>query len=169
MRALEKELFEKLLAEAKVPRRLRQRLKVPADVAWDERELLGVHGDSEREGVLIAELDGRLFAAAYQMQKFRGDTQTGRTRAVVCDFCSTWLSGADAGVISFATSAERSRSFYCCYELGCSLHVRGLTTVAKLSRAQLREDLTAEQRIERLCKKLAFVLGEIGAQPFEEA
>lgn len=86
---------------------------------------------------------------------------------VICDFCKTWQAGGRAGSITFRLERRslNSVSFLCCLDLKCSLHVRDMTEAAKSSRAQLREDVTREHRIERLNGKLALLVERLKLEP----
>jgi hypothetical protein len=94
------------------------------------------------------------------------DKITGRTKAIICDFCYTWQRGGNAGRITFHRPSDgHSFTFLCCADLNCGLHVRGKTPAATLSRAQLHEDLTPEQRVSRLSNKLQAVMTQLEQPP----
>lgn len=119
---------------------------------------LAVTNRSRSEGVLIAPLD-KLYVVSFQLQK-RNPNKTGKVEAIICDLCITWQRGASSAMISFYKE-DSTVSFLCCADLDCGLHVRDKTSAAKLSRTQLREDNSIEQRIERLRDKLERILSDI--------
>ncbi|HSH18286.1 MAG TPA: FBP domain-containing protein [Candidatus Saccharimonadales bacterium] len=88
------------------------------------------------------------------------DKMTGRTIPVTCDFCATWQRGSDAARITFIHTNDESHtySFLCCADLECSRHVRNKTAAAVLSRTQLHEDMTPQQRIDRLSANIRKIL-----------
>jgi hypothetical protein len=49
--------------------------------------------------------------------------------------------------------------------LECSKHVRNLTSAARTSRAQLREDIDNDQRVARLKQRLQEVSELLGLEP----
>ncbi|HET7638917.1 MAG TPA: FBP domain-containing protein [Ktedonobacteraceae bacterium] len=159
MKSLDRDQFAQLLKQARVKPRLMRELRfVPEEITdWEDRELLAVTTRSGNEGVLLIQLD-ELYVLPYQFSGRIADSQTGRSKAITCDFCYTWQRGSNAGTITFDGQEGHSFSFLCCGDLDCSLHVRNKTAAATLSRSQLHEDLTAEQRIERLRERLGKVL-----------
>lgn len=117
-------------------------------------------------GILILELQEILYTLPYELSTIR-DKATGRSKPIICDFCKTWQAGGSAGSITFRADRRslHTVSFLCCYDLACSLHVRDLTPAAKLSRAQLRENITPEYRIERLRKTLLELVERLHLEP----
>lgn len=126
---------------------------------WIDRELFNLPTKDNNAGILFIELDGRLYGAPYELAVIR-DALTGRSKPVICDFCKTWQAGGRAASISFRTKRRSFNSIglLCCADLQCSLHVRNKTDAAKVSRSQLREDITTDDRVERLHQKLAAVV-----------
>lgn len=127
--------------------------------------MLAVSTRSKAEGILLVQTtDFYLFP--YELTVGLKDKATGRTKPVTCDFCYTWQQGSKAGRITFRrTSDDHTFTYLCCADLQCSLHVRTKTVDALLSRTQLREDMTDEQRVLRLEEKLQRLLKTIAAQP----
>ena len=157
MKQLSSEALDELLIAAKVKARLRRELKfAPETIAdWSEYEFVAISDRTRDKGVLVIELDDRLYAAPYTLTRRIVDKQTGRSKPITCDFCYTWQGGSSGARISFTrTTDQHNITLLCCADLSCSAHVRGKTSAAKISRANLREDLTNEQRIERLRSKL---------------
>ncbi|MNY56422.1 hypothetical protein D3C86_1925030 [compost metagenome] len=102
-----------------------------------------------------------MFVVPFRLQARKASSMTGRVEAIICDFCSTWQRGSNSAVITFDRSDKSSRSYLCCADLLCSLHVRDLTTQAALSRTQLREQVTPERRVERLRESLHAILAAL--------
>lgn len=157
MKRISREELSELLKEAKVWPRLRRELRfVPEEIAdWEARDFLPVYTRSKSEGVIIAPLD-QLFIAPFQLTK-RLPNASGRIEAIICDICATRQRGTSSAVITLE-KVDRTVSFLVCGDLDCSLHVRDKTAAAKLSRTQLRENNTVQQRIERLRAKLTILL-----------
>ena len=134
-----------------------------ADSEWAELEYVAVADRTNDKGILLFEtkasdngVASEFSATPYELSRRVFDRQTGRSKPIICDFCYTWQAGANAGRITFVRKFDQhSFTFLCCADLACSAHVRGKTPQATLSRAQLHEDLTPEQRIARLRQKLA--------------
>ena len=96
------------------------------------------------------------------------DKATGRSKPITCDFCLTWQRGSNAGRITFERASDKHKFTYlCCGDLQCSLHIRGQTPQAMLSRTQLREDTTVEQRIARLQERVMRIITTLGAEPVD--
>lgn len=103
------------------------------------------------------------YVVAYELTEGLAQRSTGRAQPIICDFCRTWQRGSNAASITlqpdYRTGA--STTFLCCADLNCSQHVRTQTSAAKLSRAQLREDLTDERRVARLKDRLRAVISQL--------
>lgn len=136
------------------------------DKDWEIRELLVIPTKDGGAGVLFVELDDQLYGVSYEISNVR-DTATGRSQPIICDFCKTWQAGSRAGHITFKTKRSSSNviGFLCCGDMQCSLHVRDMTDASKVSRTQLREDITTEQRIIRLRSQLEAVIDRLNLSP----
>lgn len=155
MKRLTRQEFTDLVVASSVRPRLRRELRfVPEEITgWEDRDFLAVMTKSGNEGVLIlSENSVRILPFRLQARKPNG---RGRVEAIICDLCVTWQRGTHSGVITFDRTDGSSLSLLCCGDLQCSLHVRGKTSAATLSRAQLCEDITPIRRIERLQARLA--------------
>lgn len=171
MRVLDAQQIQNILADMRVSKALLRQLNFSAvremfDSAWGDYEIFGLPTKNESAGVLFIEMQGNLYATTYELGQV-GDKLTGRAKPVICDFCKTWQAGGRAGSITFRLERRslNSVSFLCCLDLKCSLHVRDMTEAAKSSRAQLREDVTREHRIERLNGKLALLVQRLKLEP----
>ena len=143
---------------AELTKGLKQRLRrdlrfVPEEIAnWQDRDFLAVTNKQGNEGILIIPfLDNAVVPFTLQARK---PNAKGRIEAIICDICATWQRGPHSAVITFADGDKRTVSVLCCADLDCSLHVRDKTDAAKLSRTQLREQITPEDRITRLKQRL---------------
>jgi hypothetical protein len=168
MRRLDQESFANLIKRAGVQPRLRRELRFRPELAadWLTREMVAISDRSGNRGVLLIELDGQLYVTAYELLGKIADNQTGRLKPIICDLCYTWQRGIKAARITFVRSASLNAvAFLCCNDLNCSLHVRGLTPEAKLSRLQLPEDMTVDQRVDRLRRRLNEIVGRLGLNP----
>lgn len=167
MKQLSRDEFSELLKAHRISRRLIRELRfVPENIDnWQERELLAVATKSGNEGVLLIQLNDadETVLIPYELMVGIKDTQTGRTRSVLCDFCVTWQPGGAAGRITFTRPSDAHKLTYlCCADLDCSQHVRGLTAAAAMSRTQLHEDITPQARIDRFRVRLSGVVQDIG-------
>lgn len=158
MKALDRTQLALLVSEAHIkPRIVRELRFVPEEITdWESRDFLAVTNRSYSEGVLIAPLQ-KTYVVMFRLQK-RLPNKAGRLEPITCDFCFTWQRGSNSAIISFIRDDKSSVSFLCCADLACSFHVRDITSASKISRTQLREHLSPQQRIRRLQMKLATLL-----------
>lgn len=160
MHTLSLDSFNEILKNADIKPRIKNELKfmksiddLPAD--WSNYELLSISDRTGDKGVLLLEPDNDLYIIPYELSRNIVDYKTGRRRAIICDFCYTWQPGSNAASIVFSTADSRRKvGFLCCGDLQCSQHVRSKTKAAVVSRTQLREDMTNEDRILRLKERL---------------
>lgn len=138
------------------------------DVAWDGYDMFTAITKDGTAGILFIESSEHLYAVPYEISAVR-NAATGRSKPIICDFCKTWQAGPRAGHITFKTKRARSDviGFLCCADLQCSLHVRDMTTAAKTSRSQLRENITAKQRIDRLQLSLRALVERLSLEPLD--
>lgn len=161
MKKLSLDDFTMLIADEPIKPRLKKELRFVAstenisDEEWADRELLAVTDRTGTKGVLLVLLNDTIRVVPYEMKLGIKSSTTGRSQSIICDFCRTWQAGDRAGSITFAKSRVSSVSYLCCADLKCSMHVRNKTQAAHTSRAQLREDLSIEQRVDRLRTRLA--------------
>lgn len=147
-----------------VRQRLRKELRfVPEEILdWRNRDFLIVTNKQGSEGVLIAPLDnGIVLPFAIERRK---PNSRGRVEAIICDICATWQRGTHSAVITFWITSTHSVSFLCCGDLQCSLHVRGMTAASVLARAQVREQLSNDERVDRLNRRLKAIIDTITEQ-----
>lgn len=133
---------------------------------WGDYEIFGLSTKDRTAGILLIELHEKLYAKIFEIRQI-SNKQTGRAKPIICDFCKTWQTGGRSGSITFRTERRslNSISFLCCLDLNCSLHVRDVTEAAKLSRVQLREDISQEYRIERLRHRLTLLIESLNLEP----
>jgi hypothetical protein len=170
MRTIPLELFQTLVASSAIRPRIKRDVRfvnATSNQDWGISELIPVGDRSGNKGIIILEDDeANLYLAGYELS--RGLTSsTGKAQPIICDFCKTWQTGGRAGSITFHPERRllNSISFLCCLDLNCSLHVRDMTEASKLSRVQLREDVSREYRIERLRDKLALLAERLNLEP----
>lgn len=134
---------------------------------WDILDILEVPARGGKNGVLIIEVDDRLYATPYELSIGIGNKTTGQLKPVICDLCRTWQAGSRAGSITFRVDQRslNSITFLCCADLKCSLHVRSRTSSASTSRAHLREDITDEHRVQRLRVNLKTLVERLELNP----
>lgn len=170
MKTLNQNSFDTLLQDAGIKSRLRKDLKFVASTAhlidsWSEYELLCIADRTNDKGVLLLQPASTLFVAPYELSRTIVDSKTGRQRAIICDFCYTWQPGSNAASITFThPDDKRHIRFLCCGDLKCSQHVRTITSASIVSRSQLRENLSNEDRVERLKMKITELIDHIGAR-----
>ena len=174
MKKLDLEQFNTLLESASVKPRLKSELRFVTSTAhiknedWQHLELLAITDRSGNKGVLLISIDSdAIYVLPCEFSKGITSSTTGRAQPVICDFCMTWQSGSKAGSILFTKTKQSPSSvgYLCCGDLACSKHVRTLTPESRVSRAQLREDLTNEQRVARLKKRLHNIMDDVKAAP----
>lgn len=173
MKALSKDQFETLIEQAQMRPRLKRELRFMAstatmsDEAWSETELLAITDRSRSKGVLLLAPASDIYVLPYELRQGAQNRQTGRSQPIICDLCRTWQSGSNAGYVTFQKDRQsiNSVSFLCCADLACSQHVRTATASARTSRAQLREDLTDEQRVNRLRNRLQQLIADFELKP----
>lgn len=173
MKALDLEQFNQLIARAQLKPRLKRELRFINSTStmtaedWLEAELLSITDRTGNKGVLLLSPDDDIYVLPYELSRGIANRQTGRAQPIICDFCRTWQAGNSAGSISFRKDKQSLNSvgFLCCGDLACSQHVRSKTNASRTSRAQLREDLTNEQRVERLKGRLRQIIADLGLEP----
>lgn len=159
MKTIGRDRFGLLLRSACIKPRLIKELRfVPEEIHdWQDREFIAVTNRSRSAGVVV-------YPDAEAVLPFglkrRSPNALGRIEPIICDICATWRRGTESAVITFERQGS-TVSFLCCEDLLCSLHVRDKTKAAKLSRTQLRENITIEGRIERLCGRLDRIVTQI--------
>jgi len=158
MNALTLESFTTLIEHSSIKPRLKRDLRFitntvgMTDDDWHDSEMVAIKDRTDNKGVLLVSISSGMYVLPFELKQIAKSSTTGRAQPVICDFCRTWQSGSRAGSITF-TGAKKSSTnvgYLCCLDLDCSKHVRTKTSAAKVSRAQLREDLDNEQRVDRL-------------------
>lgn len=173
MKKLTADIFTQLVAASTAKPRLRRELRFTTSVEhirdeqWKDLELIAITDRSGNTGVIIIEIDEQTYVLPCEFKRGLSSSISGRAQPITCDFCVTWQSGVRAGSVLFTNAKGSSVSigYLCCGDLQCSSHVRGLTNAAKVSRAQLREDMTPEDRIERLKNNLRKVITNLQVEP----
>lgn len=172
MKSINNATFELIAKAAGARGRLLRELRfAPEQVTdWNERELVHAADRTGDKGVVVFEVGGSRYAAPYELTRRVVDKATGRSKPITCDLCYTWRAGGDGARIRFVRISDKHTiTLLCCGDLACSAHVRGKTSAAKLSRANLREDMTNEQRVLRLESKLRKLVELLGLQPLTAA
>jgi len=171
MKKLTLETFNQLVTEAGIKPRLKSELRFVqstenlSDEEWDDRELLAITDRNGNKGLLLVALDDDLYALPYELKSGITSSSTGRSQSIICDFCQTWQYGNKSGSINFTKDRTSSVSYLCCEDLKCSMHVRTKTPEAHTSRAQLRENLSNEQRVERLKGRMREFISGLPVKP----
>ena len=171
MRVINAQHLKLTITRLKINKNLQKRLNVSSlsnmvDSSWQSHELFGLPTKDGIAGILFIEHRGTLYATPYEINVIRNQS-TGHSSAIICDFCKTWQTGGRAGSITFPIRRRSldSVSFLCCLDLKCSQHVRDLTESAKSSRAQIRETISDERRIERLENTLSLLIKKLNLKP----
>jgi hypothetical protein len=173
MRTITLASFNELLKNADVKSRMKSELKFikSTELMGDdlnEYELLAVSDRTGDKGVLLLQPEDDLYIVQYELSRKIIDTQTGRQRGIICDFCYTWQQGSNAASITFSLAqSKRTIRFLCCGDLLCSQHVRTNTKESLVSRTQLRENLTNEDRVARLKARLNEKITQLELTPVE--
>ena len=139
MKAMTSHDFEQYVRQLRPSGSLKKRLTtaslaVMADKEWANSELVAIATKDGGAGIVFVEIDSQLYGTPYELSAIR-DQSTGRSKSIICDFCSTWQAGVRASTITFRTSRSSANAigFLCCADLKCSLHVRDLTESSKTS------------------------------------
>jgi hypothetical protein len=173
MKTLDQDAFMTLLQQADIKPRLKKELKFVSSTAqlaadWSGYELVFIADRTGDKGILLLQPDDALYIVQCEVARRIVDASTGRDRAIICDLCYTWQPGGNAASITFthATTKHKVR-FLCCGDLACSQHVRTLTKASRVSRAQLRESLSNEERTARLRLKLKKLVTQLELKALE--
>ena len=175
MKTLNAQTFNHILKQADIKPRFKKELRFVSSVRgladdWSEYELISITDRTGDAGVLLLQPSDRIFIVQYELSRRIVDAGTGRDRAVICDFCYTWQPGSNAASITFNSSpTKHSVRLLCCADLNCSEHVRTMTKASKLSRTQLRENMTDESRVARLKQRLTKVIDQLELEWVEES
>lgn len=155
---LSRDDLSRLLISANVKPRLVRDLKfTPEQINnWECRDFLAVFDKPRHRGVLIF---GE-YITSFDITP-RKPNAGGRVEAIICDFCATWQRGTHSASVTFKKGDNATVSHFVCADLDCSLHVRNLTVASKMSRTQLREDISLEGRVARLHARLGVILGSL--------
>lgn len=174
MLLITQESFQDLLNQAPIRAKAKREVRFASSAAqlseneWADRELVAVTDRSGNKGILLMYAGPEsVYLTSYELSQ--GITSSnGRAQPIICDFCRTWQTGSRSGSITLARPGRDTGAitFLCCADLLCSRHVRNLTSAAKTSRSQLREDMTNEQRIERLVRRTEEIAHVLGLAPF---
>lgn len=175
MQKLTQESFQYIIDTVGIKPRIKREVRFTTSVAhltdddWQRTELLPIVDRAGNKGVLLIQFNEQsMYAASFEIS--RGITSsTGKAQAIICDFCRTWQTGSRSGSITLQKAGRDNGSitFLCCADLDCSRHVRNLTSAAKTSRSQLREDMDNDQRVARLRQRLEEVSKLLGLAPVE--
>lgn len=167
MRTLDHELFTTIVQQADIKPRVKKELKFVSSTTqlaadWSDYELLFISDRTGDKGILLLQPGDDLYIVQCEVARRIVDGHTGRDRAIICDFCFTWQPGGNAASITFIHAETKHKvRFLCCGDLACSQHVRTLTKPARVSRAQLRESLSNEERTARLKVKLMKLIEQL--------
>lgn len=118
---------------------------------------------SESKGILWIDLLDGPHILPFELSRGIIDKATGRAKPVICDLCFTQQIGTNAArmTIVMPKKVGTTRGLLVCADLCCSAHVRGKTLAGLKSKAQLRETITTEAKIERLQKRLADLVASL--------
>lgn len=168
MSPITSEIYDQVIASVGLKQKFLRELRPKFDlvVDWD-REFVTVTDRSGNNGVLWIELDKQVYILPYSLNRGIIDKTSGRARPVICDLCYTQQPGIAAARIALKLPGREgaTRSLLCCADLACSDHIRGRTLASRRSKAQLRESISQEGRVERLRRKLSELVIELDAKP----
>ena len=173
MQKLSLEQFNDLMALTNIKPRIKSALRFIqsteqlADQEWADRELIAITDRTGNAGVLLVVLEKDYYILPYEMKSGIVSSSTGRSQSVICDFCKTWQYGNKSGSISFYKSRTSSVAYLCCEDLKCSMHVRTKTLAAHTSRSQLREDISIDERVERLKLNIRTLIATLPVTPIQ--
>lgn len=174
MKTLSQNEFNDTLQQIDIKPRFKKELKFVASTAhllvdWSTYELISIADRTGNAGVLLLCPEDSLFVVQYEISRRIVDSGTGRDRAIICDFCYTWQPGSNAASITFThTRTKHSIRLLCCGDLDCSQHVRTATKASVVSRSQLRENMTNEDRVTRLKLRLTKIIDQLNLKVIEQ-
>ena len=169
MNVITQEQFHELITKSALKPRQKRELRFVASTAamneqdWHDTEMVAITERSDTKGVLLLDDSSDRFLIPYELKRGMASNLTGRAQPIICDLCRTWQSGSRAGSITFPVAGRKTISYLCCADLRCSAHVRSKTSASKTSRSQLREDISTEERIERLQHRLRRLVTDLAA------
>ena len=158
MRAITPDAYEAAIKAAglkpKFVAELRPKLSIRSD--WEDRDFLAITDRSGNVGILWIDVEDSVHILPFELRRGIIDKATGRAKPVICDLCFTQQIGTNAArlTINMPKAVGTTRGLLVCADLACSAHVRGKTLAGIKSKAQLRETLTIESKIERLTQHL---------------
>ena len=168
MNAVTTEIYDQVIASVGLKPKFLRELRPKFDLVddWD-REFVTITDRSGNNGVLWIELDRQIYILPYALSRGIIDKASGRARPVICDLCYTQQLGTQAARIALRLPGRdgATRSLLCCADLACSDHVRGKTLSSRRSKAQLRESISQQDRVERLRRKLTELVTELDVKP----
>jgi len=123
-------------------------------IDWEKIDFLGWLHPSGHLGYIVYELDGVVKGLVLEK------TESVNRKPKSCAICLTIHSGAYVNLFSVKTVKNRDRSIgqYICYDLKCSLYVRGEKA---LTASQMMETITKDEKINRLVKRLENFVREV--------
>jgi hypothetical protein len=163
-----KRMFEKIVSNVVKTKKFRDEFSSNfSEQACFDSEMYAIPRKDEAYGIVLLESGSDLYVLRFYRTGRITDV-SGRARTIICDFCSTRVSGNLASRIKFE-SIDKKRSVYwlCCYQLNCSQNARGTTDTAKLSRIFIKETISDEKRVERLKSKISKLIEYLGINPYE--
>lgn len=157
MDSISKDALTQLALQQGIKKRLIRELRYAPDTManWEERDFLLATTKSGNEGILFYE--GAVIS--FERSARRANAK-GRVEAIICDICATWQRGSNSSIVSFHKPTG-TVSYLICGDFECSFHVRDMTDASKLSRAQLREQMSIEQRVVRLKTRLSAIIENV--------
>ncbi len=171
MRTLSQDEFKELIKTTDLKLKIKADLRFIKSVEalrddWSNYELVAISDRTGDKGVLLLQPYDELHIAQYELSRRIIDSKTGRSRAIICDFCYTWQPGSNAASISFTHAATKHKvRFLSCGDLLCSDHVRSTTKASQVSRSQLRENMSTEDRLDRLKRRLSAKISQLKLPP----
>lgn len=130
--------------------------RIPSDFFndWCDIEFVPFCDKAQTKGILLFEESNILKVAKFELKKLKPGLG-GVSKPIICDFCFTLQPRPQVSLITFELNREKTKTLahYCCADLQCSLHVRGLTVAALRSKSQIKEDILPEARVARFTTK----------------
>lgn len=168
MITITKRMFEEIVSNIVKTKKFRDEFNSNySEQACIDSEMYAIPRKDEAYGIVLLESDSDLYVLRFY-RSGRVTDVSGRARTIICDFCSTRVSGNLASRIKFE-SIDKKRSVYwlCCYQLNCSQNARGTTDTAKLSRVVIKETISNERRVDRLKSNISKLVKYLEINPYE--
>lgn len=123
--------------------------------------------EKKQTGLLFLLCEGDYYATKISKSSVAAD-RSGRLKPIICDLCYTRMPGSKiAKVTAVRKTDSHSFTWLICNSLDCSLHSREQTSESVDSKKILGENISVDQRINRLEKHISLIVDTLKLQPIK--